>query len=185
MVELASFSPDVFVFLRQPKRHKTASGSQRTMRDIKRPSSNQRCRLSAGSCTALGRISPYFVADARPTRALCFASIARASHLTERPLKTHVGIHFSHANGKDAHARIFYLNLEPNTCFIPACSWRRTVGSYQCDGYCDRHGTVDKSPEETKKLILGKDQLSRLLRSFDAIRRYIDEPNRSLIRRSL
>ena len=37
--------------------------------------------------------------------------------------KTHVGMHFSHASGKDAHAPVFYLQLEPDNCFAAAGVW--------------------------------------------------------------
>ncbi|MEO1086747.1 MAG: TIGR02453 family protein, partial [Acidobacteriota bacterium] len=42
----------------------------------------------------------------------------------KRPYKTHVGIHFRHASGKDAHAPGFYLHLEPGQVFLGAGIWR-------------------------------------------------------------
>ena len=41
----------------------------------------------------------------------------------KRPFKTHVGIRFSHSSGKDAHAPVFYLHLEPENCFAAAGVW--------------------------------------------------------------
>ncbi|MEM8997470.1 MAG: TIGR02453 family protein, partial [Acidobacteriota bacterium] len=42
----------------------------------------------------------------------------------KRPYKTHVGLHFRHASGKDAHAPGFYLHLEPGEVFLGAGIWR-------------------------------------------------------------
>lgn len=32
-------------------------------------------------------------------------------------------MHFSHSSGKDAHAPVFYLHLEPENCFAAAGVW--------------------------------------------------------------
>jgi uncharacterized protein (TIGR02453 family) len=42
----------------------------------------------------------------------------------KHPFKTHVGIHFTHASGKDADAPVFYLHLEPDNRFAAAGVWR-------------------------------------------------------------
>lgn len=41
----------------------------------------------------------------------------------DAPFKTHVGIHFAHASGRDAHAPVFYLHLEPGNCLAAAGVW--------------------------------------------------------------
>lgn len=40
------------------------------------------------------------------------------------PYKTHVGIHFRHEDGKDAHAPGIYVHLEPAQSFLGAGMWR-------------------------------------------------------------
>jgi uncharacterized protein (TIGR02453 family) len=72
----------------------------------------------------LAKPSPFFVADPRPTRGSLFR-IYRDTRFSpdKRPFKTHVGIHFSHSSGKDAHAPVFYLHLEPENCFAAAGVW--------------------------------------------------------------
>ena len=40
------------------------------------------------------------------------------------PYKTHVGIQFRHALGKDVHSPGFYLHIEKNNCFIGVGIWR-------------------------------------------------------------
>jgi uncharacterized protein (TIGR02453 family) len=72
----------------------------------------------------LHRLCPHFVADPRPTRGSLFR-IYRDTRFSpdKRPFKMHVGIHFSHASGKDAHVPVFYLRLEPGNCFAAAGMW--------------------------------------------------------------
>jgi uncharacterized protein (TIGR02453 family) len=72
----------------------------------------------------LAKLSRFFVADPRPTRGSLFR-IYRDTRFSadKRPFKTHVGIHFSHSSGKDAHAPIFYLHLEPENCFAAVGVW--------------------------------------------------------------
>ena len=40
------------------------------------------------------------------------------------PYKTHVGIHFRHEDGKNAHAPGVYVHLGPGQCFFGAGMWR-------------------------------------------------------------
>jgi uncharacterized protein (TIGR02453 family) len=72
----------------------------------------------------LEQLSPHFVADARPTRGSLFR-IYRDTRfsLDKTPYKTHIGIQFLHESGKDAHAPVFYLHLEPDGCFASAGVW--------------------------------------------------------------
>ncbi|MCG8454706.1 MAG: DUF2461 domain-containing protein [Holophagales bacterium] len=39
------------------------------------------------------------------------------------PYKTHAGLHFRHAHGKDAHAPGYYLHLEPDQVFVATGMW--------------------------------------------------------------
>ena len=45
-------------------------------------------------------------------------------HGANEPYKTNVGIQFRHEFGKDIHAPIFYVHLEPGTCFLAVGLWR-------------------------------------------------------------
>ena len=58
-----------------------------------------------------------------------------------QPFKTRVGIHFSHASGKDAHASVFYLHLEPDNCFAAAGVWHPDIRSFDQGGHGDRAGS--------------------------------------------
>jgi uncharacterized protein (TIGR02453 family) len=124
MADTAFFSPDVFVFLRQLKRNNDrewfAKNKARYESSIVEPALS----FIGSFAPQLEKISPFFVADARPTRGSLFR-IYRDTRFSpdKRPFKTHVGIHFSHASGKDAHAPVFYLHLEPDNCFTAAGIW--------------------------------------------------------------
>ena len=72
MADTAFFSPEVFVFLRQLKRHNDrewfAKNKARYQTSIVEPALS----FISGLAPHLGRISPHFVADARPTRGSLF-----------------------------------------------------------------------------------------------------------------
>ena len=118
------FRPELFEFLRQLRRHNNrewfAKNKARYHEAILEPA-----LLFIGSFAPhLAKLSPFFVADPRPTRGSLFR-IYRDTRFSpdKRPFKTHVGIRFSHSSGKDAHAPVFYLHLEPENCFAAAGVW--------------------------------------------------------------
>src|SRR5215469_16159762 len=124
MPDAAFFRPDLFNFLRQLKRHNNrewfAKNKQRYEEAVRDPA----LLFIENFGPHLHSLSPHFVADPRPTRGSLFR-IYRDTRFSvdKRPFKTHVGIHFSHASGKDAHAPVFYLHLEPDNCFAAAGVW--------------------------------------------------------------
>ncbi|MGD0693219.1 MAG: TIGR02453 family protein [Terriglobia bacterium] len=124
MPDTIFFRPELFAFLRQLKRHNNrdwfARNKERYEEAVRDPA-----LLFIGSFEPhLHRLSPHFVADPRPARGSLFR-IYRDTRFSpdKRPFKTHVGIHFSHASGKDAHAPVFYLHLEPDNCFAAVGVW--------------------------------------------------------------
>lgn len=124
MPDGAFFGPELFEFLRQLKRRNNrewfARNKPRYIEHVQEPA-----LLFIGEFAAeLSKLSPHFLADPRPTRGSLFR-IYRDTRFSsdKRPYKTHVGIHFSHESGKDAHAPVFYLHLEPDNCFAAAGVW--------------------------------------------------------------
>ena len=175
MADTAFFSPEVFVFLRQLKRHNDrewfAKNKARYQASIVEPALS----FIGGFASQLAKISPFFVADARPTRGSLFR-IYRDTRFSndKRPFKTHVGIRFSHSSGKDAHAPVFYLHLEPENCFAAAGIWHpdnlvltkvRTAIVREAEEWA----------KVRKKLTLEGDRLSRPPRGFDPNHRFIDD----------
>jgi len=124
MPETAFFTPELFKFLRQLKRHNDrdwfAENKERYQQVVVDPA-----LLFIGAfATPLAKFSPHFVADPRPMRGSLFR-IYRDTRFSndKRPFKTHVGIRFFHDSSKDVHAPLFYLHLEPEGCFAAAGLW--------------------------------------------------------------
>jgi uncharacterized protein (TIGR02453 family) len=175
MAETAFFSPDVFAFLRQLKRHNDrewfAKNKARYQQSIVEPA----LAFIRGFAPELEAISPFFVADAQPTRGSLFR-IYRDTRFSndKRPFKTHVGIHFSHSSGKDAHAPVFYLHLEPDNCFAAAGIWHpdnRVLTKVRTAIVRD----AEQWAKVRKKVTLEGDRLSRPPRGFDPSHPFIDD----------
>jgi len=118
------FQPDLFKFLRQLKRHNNrewfADNKQRYEQVVVAPA----LAFIAAFAPHLATMSDRFVADARPTRGSLFRIYRDTRFSADKtPYKTHIGIHFSHESGKDAHAPVFYLHLQPERCFAGAGVW--------------------------------------------------------------
>ena len=175
MPDAAAFSPDVFTFLRQLKRNNNrewfAKNKSRYQASIVEPALS----FISDFAPQLEKISPFFLADARPTRGSLFR-IYRDTRFSsdKRPFKTHIGIHFSHCSSKDAHAPVFYLHLEPDNCFAAAGIW-----------HPDNHAltkvrmAIVRDAEQwakvRKRLTLEGDRLSRPPRGFDPNHSFIDD----------
>jgi uncharacterized protein (TIGR02453 family) len=124
MPTTAIFQPDLFKFLRQLKRRNNrewfAENKERYQQVVVEPA----MEFIGGFALHLAKLSPHFVADARPTRGSLFRIYRDTRFSSDKnPYKTHIGIHFSHESGKDAHAPVFYLHLEPDGCFAAAGVW--------------------------------------------------------------
>ncbi len=73
----------------------------------------------------LGKISRQLVADPRPVGGSLFR-IHRDTRFSrdKTPYKAHAGISFHHAAGRDVHAPLFYLHLQPGMVFAAGGLWR-------------------------------------------------------------
>ncbi len=73
----------------------------------------------------LARISPHFEAIPKAVGGSLFR-IYRDTRFgrDKTPYKTHVGIHFRHAKGKDVHCPGFYLHADVDTAFAGIGIWR-------------------------------------------------------------
>ena len=71
------------------------------------------------------RVSKHMMADPRPSGGSLFR-IYRDTRFSgdKTPYKTHTGLSFRHAAGRDVHAPVFYLHLQPGTVFAAAGLWR-------------------------------------------------------------
>jgi uncharacterized protein (TIGR02453 family) len=118
------FTPELFVFLKQLKRNNDRDWFAKNKSRYEECVVNPALAFITEFASHLYDISPHFVADARPTRGSLFR-IYRDTRFSsdKRPYKTHIGIRFMHSKGKDIHAPIFYLHLEPGGCFAAAGVW--------------------------------------------------------------
>ncbi len=118
------FRPELFEFLRHLKRHNKREWFQKNKIRFERDVRDPALLFITDFAPELLKLSPHFVADARPSRGSLFR-IYRDTRFSsdKRPYKTHVGIRFAHEEGKDAHAPVFYLHLEPNNSFAAAGVW--------------------------------------------------------------
>src|SRR5208337_1013495 len=168
MPETAFFRPELFDFLRQLKRHNNRDWFARNKARYEKVVRDPALMFISSFGPHLHKLSPHFVADPRPTRGSLFC-IYRDTRFSpdKRPFKTHVGIHFSHSNGRNAHAPVFYLHLEPDNCFVAAGIWHpnnraltrvRTAISRDAEQWA----------KVRKKRSVEGDRLSRPPRGFDA-----------------
>jgi uncharacterized protein (TIGR02453 family) len=118
------------------------------------------------------------VADARPMRGSLFR-IYRDTRfsLDKTPYKVHIGIQFLHESGKDAHAPVFYLHLEPDGCFAAAGVWHpdsRALTKIRT--------AIAAQPEQwekaTRKLELEGESLTRPPKGFDRNHPFIEDLKR-------
>jgi len=72
----------------------------------------------------LKKISRHFVADPRPMGGSIFRIYRDVRFSKDKsPYKTHGGVQFRHALGKDAHAPGFYVHLDPDEIFYGGGMW--------------------------------------------------------------
>jgi uncharacterized protein (TIGR02453 family) len=178
MPETVFFHPELFDFLRQLKRHNNRDWFARNKARYEKAVRDPALLFITSFGAHLHKLSPHFVADPRPTRGSLFR-IYRDTRfaLDKRPFKTHVGIHFSHASGKDAHAPVFYLHLEPDNCFAAAGVWHPDNSALT-----KIRTAIVAGPEQwaktTRKLEIEGDKLMRPPRGFDPNHRFIEDIKR-------
>jgi len=178
MPDAAFFQPELFEFLRQLKRHNDREWFAKNKARYEQVVRDPALRFIAEFQSPLSRISLRFVADPRPTRGSLFR-IYRDTRFAadKRPFKTHVGMHFLHAGGKDVHAPLFYLHLEPRACFAAAGVWHpdnRTLTRIRV--------AIVQQPAQwakvTRKLELEGDSLTRPPRGYDPDHPFIEDLKR-------
>lgn len=167
MPKQSYFSADIFQFLRQLKRNNDrewfAENKERYQKTVVEPA----LAFIADFASPLADFAPHFVADARPTRGSLFR-IYRDTRFSgdKTPYKTHVGINFRHEDGKNVHAPLYYLHLEPTGCFAAAGIWHpdsRTMTQVRTAIAADPKGWK----KATVRLELEGDSLTRPPKGFD------------------
>jgi uncharacterized protein (TIGR02453 family) len=162
-----SFTPALFSFLRDLEANNDRewfnANRQRYDRSILEPG----MRFIEAFGPHLAKISPHFVADARPNGGSMFRIYRDVRFSKDKsPYKTNVGFQFRHEAGRDAHAPGFYLHLEPGAVFTAVGLWRpdtataRTIREAISDDPA-RWKKVTRSSRFTGVFVLDGDSLKR------------------------
>jgi uncharacterized protein (TIGR02453 family) len=83
--------------------------------------------------TAIGpelkKVSKHLVADPRPVGGSLFRLNRDVRFAKDKsPYKTHAGVHFRHAAGKDVHAPGIYVHFQPREVFVATGMWHPEPG---------------------------------------------------------
>jgi uncharacterized protein (TIGR02453 family) len=178
MPDNAFFCPELFDFLRQLKRHNNREWFAKNKARYENVVRDPALLFISSFEPHLRKLDPNFVADARPTRGSLFR-IYRDTRFSpdKRPYKTHIGIRFSHAKGKNVHAPVFYLHMEPDNCFAAAGVWHPDISALT-----KIRTAIVAEPGQwatvRRKLELEGDSLKRPPRGFDVNHRFIEDLKR-------
>jgi uncharacterized protein (TIGR02453 family) len=96
------------------------ANKERYLRDVRDPL----LAFIAAFAPRLARINRHLIADPRPVGGSLFR-IHRDIRFSrdKSPYKTHAGMSFRHAGGRDVHGPVFYLHFEPGMVFAAAGIW--------------------------------------------------------------
>jgi uncharacterized protein (TIGR02453 family) len=171
----AYFTPELFRFLTRLKRNNNRDWFLAHKSEYETWVRDPALRFITDFAAPLYRISPYLVADPRPTRGSLFRIYrdTRFSH-DKRPYKTHVAMRFSH-RGKDVHSPGFYLHLEPGGCFAASGLWHPEPPKL-----LKVRTAIVSRPKEWRsvRMLLNWDDASRLKRpprGFPADHEFVDD----------
>jgi uncharacterized protein (TIGR02453 family) len=119
----AYFTPELFRFLARLKRNNDRDWFLAHKDDYETFVRQPALRFITDFAAPLYKITPYLVADPRPSRGSLFR-IYRDTRFAadKRPYKTNLAMRFSH-RGKDVHSPGFYLHLEPGASFAACGLW--------------------------------------------------------------
>jgi uncharacterized protein (TIGR02453 family) len=121
---MSCITPRIFRFLEELAGHNDRewfnANKERYIEEVRDPL----LRFIANFAPRLAKISKNMVADPRPVGGSLFR-IYRDTRFSKdkRPYKTHAGMSFRHADGRDVHGPVFYLHLEPGAAFMAAGMW--------------------------------------------------------------
>ena len=119
----AYFTPELFRFLTRLKRNNNRDWFLAHKDEYEASVRQPALRFITDFAAPLYKITPYLVADPRPSRGSLFR-IYRDTRFAadKRPYKTHLAMRFAH-RGKDVHSPGFYLHLDPAGCYAAAGLW--------------------------------------------------------------
>lgn len=118
-------TPELFGFLRELKRHNDRAWFKANQRRYEAVVRDPLLQFIEDFRPRLKQISRELRADVRTVGGSLFR-IQRDTRFSpdKTPYKTHAGVQFRHAAGKDVHAPGFYVHLAPDEVFVATGVWR-------------------------------------------------------------
>jgi uncharacterized protein (TIGR02453 family) len=117
-------TPRTFQFLKELAAHNDRAWFEKNKQRYHDEVRDPLLRFVADFEPKLLRISKHMEADPRPVGGSLFRIYRDTRFAKDKtPYKTHAGVTFRHADGRDVHGPIFYLHLEPGTVFAAAGLW--------------------------------------------------------------
>ncbi len=183
MTETAHFTRATLAFLRELRENNDREWFHAHRRRWQRDARDPALRFIVDFGPRLERIAPRFRADPRAVGGSLFRIHRDVRFAADkRPYKTHLGIQFRHARGKDVHAPGFYLHIEPGGCFAAMGMWHPDSASLRRI----RSAIAEESERWVRArdavagagLALEGDSLVRAPRGFDAAHPRIEDLRR-------
>jgi uncharacterized protein (TIGR02453 family) len=173
MTDIAHFTPELFELLRQLKRHNNRDWFARNKARYEQVVRNPALLVIAAVTPRLSRLSRKVAAG--PLKGSLFRIYRDIRFSSDkRPFKTHVGIQFTLATGKDVHAPCYYLHLEPDGCFVAAGVWHPDASALT-----QIRSAIVSNPQQWKKvrrkIELEGDRLVRPPRGFDPAHPFVED----------
>jgi uncharacterized protein (TIGR02453 family) len=173
--------PSAFGFLRELKRHNDRvwfnANKERYAAELRDPLLG----FIAAFAPELAKLSKRLVADPSPNGGSLFR-IHRDTRFArdKSPYKTHAGIYFGRAEGRDSPAPGFYLHVEPGNVFMGAGMWRPDPDSLK-----RVRDAIAASPERWRRASRAKgvklddgESLSRPPRGYDPEHPFVEDLKR-------
>ncbi len=171
----AYFNSELFEFLRQLKRHNNRNWFARNKARYEQLVRNPAFLFIEAVTPRLSKLGKNLEARACPLRGSLFRIYRDIRFSSDkRPFKTHVGVQFSYARGKDVHSPCYYLHLEPEGCFVAAGVWHPDASALT-----QIRTAIVSNPEQWKKVRrrvkLEGNKLLRPPRGFDPAHPFVED----------
>jgi uncharacterized protein (TIGR02453 family) len=162
-------TPRTFQFFKELAAHNDRAWFERNKQRYHEEVRDPLLRFIADFEPKLLRISKHMVADPRPVGGSLFRIYRDTRFAKDKsPYKTHAGVTFRHADGRDVHGPIFYLHLEPGSVFAAAGLWHPPPETLK-----PVRDAIAERPERWKRALAGLsldddgDALKRPPRGYD------------------
>ncbi|MCG8443513.1 MAG: DUF2461 domain-containing protein [Caulobacterales bacterium] len=118
----AGFPPDMFAFFRELKANNEKAWFEANRARYEEQVKGPLIAFVAAMAPKIAQISAHIVADPKKSPFRIHRDVRFSKD--KSPYKTHAGVQFRHAAGKDAHAPGFYVHLQPGQVFYGGGLWK-------------------------------------------------------------